>query len=308
MTIDELKGKGIKITRVRGDEVLGLCPFHDDKRPSFVANLSKQVYYCFSCGAKGTFRQLGIKSQRTVFRDSYAKLLELLSGNDEDVRMIFGLPSEFIPISDSCNIYWDYIFSRWITREVVDKFSIGYCRVGNYASRIIVPLDVGFVARSIYNDRDGHFIHGRNFRKYLYPIGLPVSKMLFNYNPESSSCLLVEGVFDVLRLASYGLHSTAIFGCQMSSHQVKMICSSSSISTVYLCFDADDAGVEGMAEAYQELSRYFGSDQVKMVLLPHGGDPASCTPYEVDRAVARADARKVIPKYMDLAEVFSGRR
>ena len=38
-----------------GDELVGPCPFHDDRRPSFSANVSKNVFQCFAggCGRKG---------------------------------------------------------------------------------------------------------------------------------------------------------------------------------------------------------------------------------------------------------------
>jgi DNA primase len=41
------------VLRKRGKDFTGLCPFHDDKSPSFSVSPSKQFYYCFSCGAGG---------------------------------------------------------------------------------------------------------------------------------------------------------------------------------------------------------------------------------------------------------------
>jgi len=45
----------------KGREMIGLCPFHDDHRPSFYVNPSKQIFKCFACGAGGgvfTFVQM----------------------------------------------------------------------------------------------------------------------------------------------------------------------------------------------------------------------------------------------------------
>jgi DNA primase len=41
------------VLRKQGKDFVGLCPFHDDRSPSFSVSPSKQFYYCFSCGAGG---------------------------------------------------------------------------------------------------------------------------------------------------------------------------------------------------------------------------------------------------------------
>lgn len=61
------------VLRKRGKDFTGLCPFHDDKSPSFSVSPGKQFYYCFSCGAGGnaiTFlMELGKRSFSEVVLD-----------------------------------------------------------------------------------------------------------------------------------------------------------------------------------------------------------------------------------------------
>ncbi len=61
------------VLKKQGKDFTGLCPFHDDKSPSFSVSPSKQFYYCFSCGAGGNaikfLMELGKRSFSEVVLD-----------------------------------------------------------------------------------------------------------------------------------------------------------------------------------------------------------------------------------------------
>src|SRR6056297_2004818 len=51
--IVELIGRRVRLKR-QGREFAGLCPFHNEKTPSFTVSPQKQFFHCFGCGAHGT--------------------------------------------------------------------------------------------------------------------------------------------------------------------------------------------------------------------------------------------------------------
>ena len=50
--IIDVLGEFVKLKK-RGANYLGLCPFHNEKTPSFTVSPSKEIYKCFGCGKSG---------------------------------------------------------------------------------------------------------------------------------------------------------------------------------------------------------------------------------------------------------------
>ncbi|MEL7350918.1 MAG: DNA primase [Cyanobacteria bacterium J06649_5] len=57
------------VLKKQGKDFVGLCPFHDDKSPSFSVSPSKQFYYCFSCGAGGNVFKFMMELGQRSFTD-----------------------------------------------------------------------------------------------------------------------------------------------------------------------------------------------------------------------------------------------
>ena len=52
-SIDQVVGQYVQLRGAGGGSLKGLCPFHDEKSPSFHVTPSRGLYYCFGCGAGG---------------------------------------------------------------------------------------------------------------------------------------------------------------------------------------------------------------------------------------------------------------
>jgi DNA primase len=69
-------GRRVKLTR-KGREQLGLCPFHNEKTPSFTVNEDKGFYHCFGCGAHGDVIAFVMNTENLAFPEAVEQLAGL---------------------------------------------------------------------------------------------------------------------------------------------------------------------------------------------------------------------------------------
>ena len=60
----------------KGSSYFGLCPFHNEKSPSFSVSPSKQMYYCFGCGAGGNVFTFMMQYENFTFQEAMQSLAE----------------------------------------------------------------------------------------------------------------------------------------------------------------------------------------------------------------------------------------
>ncbi|MFW6155052.1 MAG: DNA primase [Planctomycetota bacterium] len=73
--IVDLVGRYVTLRR-RGKDHVGLCPFHQEKTPSFTVSPSKQMFKCFGCGAGGGVFQFVMLQQKVTFPEAVRLLAE----------------------------------------------------------------------------------------------------------------------------------------------------------------------------------------------------------------------------------------
>ena len=74
--IDEVVGDHLQLRRAGGGSLKGLCPFHDEKSPSFHVTPSRNLFHCFGCGVGGDV----ISFIQQVDHLSFTEAVELLAG------------------------------------------------------------------------------------------------------------------------------------------------------------------------------------------------------------------------------------
>jgi len=73
--VSEVVGKKVRLKK-RGKDYLGLCPFHNEKTPSFTVNDQKGFYHCFGCQAHGDIITFVMETERLEFKDTVFKIAQ----------------------------------------------------------------------------------------------------------------------------------------------------------------------------------------------------------------------------------------
>jgi DNA primase len=75
LPLSAIVGRRLRLAK-KGREFEGLCPFHNEKTPSFFVNDDKAFYHCFGCGAHGDAISFVINTESLSFPEAVEKLAE----------------------------------------------------------------------------------------------------------------------------------------------------------------------------------------------------------------------------------------
>ena len=73
--IARIVGETVRLKKA-GSNWVGLCPFHQEKTPSFSVHSTKQFYYCFGCGAKGDVFRFVMETERVDFLEALKRVAQ----------------------------------------------------------------------------------------------------------------------------------------------------------------------------------------------------------------------------------------
>ncbi len=148
--VSEVVGKKVKL-KLRGKEFMGLCPFHNEKSPSFTVNDQKGFYHCFGCAAHGDVISFVMNNEGLEYRDAVAKLADDFSIPIPQVKFDEvkenKLERDFLILEKICNFFeknlissagnvaFNYLQKRGISSEVIKKFRLGFA-LNSYESLV----------------------------------------------------------------------------------------------------------------------------------------------------------------------------
>jgi DNA primase len=280
-------------------EFVGLCPLHDERRPSFYVNAAKNVFYCHGCGQGGDLIRFAQLYFALPFGQAIAQLKQELG---------LAATTESTLLEETARFYQDqlyryeeataYLHQRGLhSPALLERLGIGYAP-GGCLRRHLTMLGHSFdLQRAVglidHKGRDTFFRRlifvcrerGEVANLYGRSIGAaPPHRFLsrpkgdlFAWESLSDfpALILVEGLFDLAVLWQAGFpHTTSALGTNLTPAQFAQLCEQPG-RQVYLAFDADvhQAGRRAANSLAQRLER--AGLMARIVRLPEGHDPNS---------------------------------
>lgn len=260
------------ILKKNGGRYWGLCPFHKEKTPSFSVNPQLGIYKCFGCGAGGDALSFIMKTKNIEFMDLIKELAQRfdieLPTNIKHTEGSKDLRQEMMSACEKAAIFYhdllvnhhseeikmatDYLTERAISREIIDKFTLGIAPksyttlydvlkkdfsdevlekaglvlpskegrgcIDRFRGRVIIPIQnengeyVAFGARALFKEQNPKYLNSADSLIYNK------SKLLYGlYTAKESikaedSIILMEGYFDVISAQAHGV-GNAVAAC-----------------------------------------------------------------------------------------------
>jgi DNA primase catalytic core len=301
----------------QGSEFVGLCPLHEETRPSFYVNARKNLFYCHGCGQGGDLLRFVQLSRHLSFRQSLA-YLEQLSAPAEPAAVLEQAATFYHQQLDRYPEALHYLKQRGLhDPATIQELRIGYAPGGSlrrhltaqdYSFDLLRRLGLlnalgrdTFYRRVVFPCYQGERVinlYGRSIVAVSFPHRfLPGSKgglYAWEQVQHYPEVILVEGLFDYAVLWQAGFrHVTCAFGTHLNACQFQQLCDRP--RTVYLTFDVDANG--SGQQASQRLARRLRAQGIstRRVLLPDGHDPNSFFVQGGDRAQFQSLLEAALP-------------
>ena len=305
--------------RKAGKNYVGLCPFHEEKTPSFTVDPDKQLFYCFGCGAGGNIFSFVMRREGLTFPEAVRALAdragvrlpspraraeeEATSKEKRRLRAVLEFAHRKYREALSSEAGAEaarYLRKRGLTKEVIEKFGIGYApdewefiskagaaagfdKADMFKAGLLVERQSGgyydrFRKRVMFPiwDSGGELVGfggrtlGDEQPKYLNSPDTPLfrkGKELYALNLAKPSIrsqgivCVMEGYMDVIAAFQYGIdYAVAGMGTALSREQARTLLLLA--QKVILVYDQDDAGRRASLRSIEVFRQAGGSTSV----------------------------------------------
>lgn len=173
-----------------GSNYLGLCPFHNEKTPSFTVSRSKEFYHCFGCGAGGDGIDFVMKMENLSFVEAVKFLadrngIELGETTEEDRQRLEEQERIYSMNREAARFYYNnllkssyalkYLQNRGLEMKVINNFGLGFAE-NSWDSLLRHLQSRGYKENEIFEaglsgqrrDKSGYYDRFRN--RIIFPI------------------------------------------------------------------------------------------------------------------------------------------
>jgi DNA primase len=282
------------VLKKQGADYTGLCPFHEDTKPSFRVTPAKGLFHCMSCGAAGNVIQFVAKKENLTLKEAALRLTgtmpDVLHG--AEIKPIVPAspaahPELFAAILDHYHQTLlgrnrrglDYLKNRGLTDPgMLAHFKIGY--VDGTVKSKLTPAQVKQAQdMGLFNDKRNERFYGRVVVPVLDEAGQPVGlngrdiegksdakylnlpgpqRGVWNYPAAAAypdELIVTEGILDGLALWQAGIkNSIAVCGVEGWTPLHTALIQKHSVRKIVLAFDRDKAGDEAVKKLAPELT------------------------------------------------------
>ncbi|MCA1031782.1 DNA primase [Bacillus timonensis] len=315
----------------QGRNYFGLCPFHGENSPSFSVSPDKQIYHCFGCGAGGNAFSFLMEIEGHTFTHAVKALAEKVNielpniATDQQTSKKQKESQRMIDAHELLKKFYhhllintkegqhalDYLLNRGFTKEVIEKFEIGYALDSwEFASKLLVKrgFDIQQMERAglVIQRESGNAYFDRFRNRIMFPIldhqgktiafsgrvldrsGEPKylnspetiifnkSKVIYNFNHarlhiRKSQQAILFEGFADVIAADRAGFPQSIATMGTSLTEEQAKIIRRNVESVVICYDSDSAGIEAAMRAANILTN--AGCYVSIAVMTDGLDP-----------------------------------
>ena len=298
LSVSAIVGQKVRLKKSAG-RFIGLCPFHQEKTPSFSVNDTERFFHCFGCGKHGDIIDFVSETENLEFIEALKKLakiagIEITEKQDcisKDLQDFLENLNEWFKLnlqSKNGKLAKNYIENR-INKETISSFELGYCPNGLsdfFAKKKVLQSTLknsGILDRSgrcYFTNRITFPIRNKQNKliafgsrsidgfgpKYINSaenILFKKSETLYSINNASkfykSEVIIAEGYMDVIRLFEHGYKNTVGL-LGTSITEFHLKIIFDTFKGAIFCFDGDKAGIAAAKKSIDLILKCFLHD------------------------------------------------
>lgn len=269
----EVVGRHVELKK-EGVNLVGLCPFHNEKSPSFKVSATKNIYKCFGCGKSGDSIEFLMEHLKISYLDAIKNLadfykIELVEEKNEPVK-VYTKP---VLKQGQISAKWlQYFSDRGITGSTLADFKISM--VSEWMPKAGAQVDTicfnyfrsGELINVKYRADNKDFKLSKDAELIFYNLDSIAGKETVVITEGEIDCLSVYQVVDKKQVAVISVPNGATNGSQRLDYLGNCFEAFKSVKNIVLMLDGDAPGLA----LRDELARRFGFDKCLKVEYPEG--------------------------------------